>query len=371
MSQPELSSAIPDLDLHWFGVKEGYAFVASAATEQPVSVYAVPLFVNAPAAERSTIVTLDLASHRLLADHQHFVVYSPMTNGVLDSDNWGTGTHQLPLSVGRSGGSCVVSVVYTLSANKPLPIGKAPWRIAYVTPHTLATEPEQDAASIDGPKAEANKIEYDSETEFLNQEIKPPSKIRTVSTFNPRRTVEFLVPLLWRTLGYLVRALIMRLLAMIGLPVSPLLSYLRPLHPKEDHIMTQVRAIGCESKAKTTEVAEPGCVVSEMSEVPGEVASDPAAAVASSMGGERLPQSRVFNIPDGPFSLLIHTDLAINGNGSLQSPYPTVELNRKRMDLKITPLSHGWTVMQAQGDVHGGRVEIYCTTASIWNGSPR
>jgi hypothetical protein len=364
---------MPDLDLHWFGVKEGYAFIASAAQSQPVSMYAVPLFVNTTtAAVCSTVVTLDLASHKLLADHQRVVVYSPLTNGVSDSDNWGTGTHQLPLSVGRSGGSCVVSVVYTLSANKPLPIGKAPWGIAYVTPHTLATEPEQDAASIvDGTETEANKIEYDSETEFLNQEIKPPLRPRVVSTVNPRRTVEFLIPLLWRTLGYLVRALIMRLFTMIGLPVSPLLSYLRPSHPKEDHIMTHVRAIGCESKARSTEVAEPGRIVSERSEVPGEVVSDPAAAVASSMGGERLPPSRVFNVLNGPFSLLVHTDLAINGNGNLQSPYPAVELNGKRVDLKITTLSQGWTVMQAEEDVHGGRAEIYCTTASIWNGSPR
>jgi hypothetical protein len=108
MSQPELSSTIPNLDLHWFGVKEGYAFIASAGPEQSVIVHAVPLFVDTAAVKRPTIVSLDLASHRLLAEHQSFVVYNPLTNAVLDPDNFGMGTHQLPLSVGRSGGSCAV-----------------------------------------------------------------------------------------------------------------------------------------------------------------------------------------------------------------------------------------------------------------------
>ncbi|KAI0257357.1 hypothetical protein BJV78DRAFT_29638 [Lactifluus subvellereus] len=368
MSQPELSFAIPELDLHWFGVKESYAFIASAAPEQPVSINAVPLFIDAAAAERSTTVSLDLAEHGLLAEHQCFVVYNPLTNDVLDSDNWGT--HQLPLSIGRSGGSCVVSPVYTLSSNKSLHIHKAPWRIAHVTPHTLATEPERDAASVAGTETEASKLDYDSESEFLNQEIKPPPlKPRIVATVNPRRTLEFIVPLLWRTLGYLVRALIMRLFAMVGLPVSPLLSYLRPAHPKEDHIMTQVRAIGYGSRAGSTVVAEPEHAVSERSEVPGEVVSDSATEVASSTGGERRSSSRVFNIPKGPFSLLAHTNLAINGDEETRSLYPEAELDGERMDLKITPLGHGWAVMHAKEDVHGGRVEIYGTATSIWNGS--
>lgn len=369
MSQPELSFAIPELDLHWLGVKESYAFIASAAPEQPVSINAVPLSVDTTAAaERSTTVSLDLTERGLLAEHERFVVYNPLTNSVLDSDN--RGTHQLPLSIGRSGGSCVVSPVYTLSSNKSLHIGKAPWRIAYVTPHTPATEPERDAASVAGTETEANKQDYDSDNDFLNQEIKPPpSRPRIVATVNPRRTLEFLVPLLWRTLGYLVRALMMRLFAMIGLPVSPLLSYLRPAHPKEDHIMTQVRAIGRESRAGSTAVADRERAVSERSEVPCEVVSDSATEVASSTGGERRPSSRVFNIPKGPFSLLVHTTPAINGDEKTRSPYPEVELDGERMDLKITPLDHDWAVMQAKEDVHGGRVEIYGTGTSTWNGS--
>jgi hypothetical protein len=365
-SQPELSCAIPALDLHWFGVKEGFAFIASAAPERPVSVYAVPLSIDTNPIKRSKTVSLDLASHKLLAEHQRFVVYVPLTNGVSDSDNWGTGTHQLPLSVGRSGGSCIVSAVYTLSSNRTLPVGKAPWGIAYVTPHTFATEPEQGGASVAGVESQESELEYDSETDFLNQEIKPsPLKPRTLTTVNPRRTVEFLIPLLWRTLGYLVRALIMRLFAMIGLPVSPLLSYLRPSRPKEDRIKTRVRAIGCESKAGP---AESEHVPSERSEASDEAMSDSATEVVSSVGGERLPSSRVF-IPKGPFSLLAHADLSINGDEKLQSLYPGVELDGKRLDLKITSLDHGWVVMQTKEDVHGGRVEINCTTTSFWNGS--
>jgi len=280
------------------------------------------------------------------------------------------GTHQLPLSIGRSGGSCVVSPVYTLSSNKSSHIGKAPWRIAYVTPHTLATEPERDADSVAGTESEASKPDSDSETEFLNQEIKPPPpRPRIVATVNPQRTLEFLVPLIWRTLGYLVRALIMRLFAIVGLPVSPLLSYLRSARPKQDHIKTQVRAIGCGSRAESTVAAEPEHAVPERSEVPGEVVSDSATEVASSTGGERWPSSRVLNVPKGPFSLLAHTNLAINGDENTRSPYPEVELDGERMDLKITPLGHGWAVMQAKEDVHGGRVEIYGTATSTWNGS--
>jgi hypothetical protein len=365
MSQPELSCAIPALDLHWFGAKEGFAFIASAAPEQPVSVYAVPLSIDTTAIKRSKPVSLDLASHKLLVEHQRFVVYVPLTNGVSDSDNWGTGTHQLPLSVGRSGGSCIVSAVYTLSSNRTSPVGKAPWGIAYVTPHTFATEPEQDGASVAGAGVQESTLEYDSETEFLNQEIKPsPLKPRTLTTVNPRRTVEFLIPLLWRTLGYLVRALITRLFAMIGLPVSPLLSYLRPSRPKEDQINTRVRVIGCESMAGSTEVTESEHVPSERSEASDEAMSDSATEVVSSVGGERLPSLKVFNIPKGPFSLLVHTDLS-----KFQSLYPEVELDGKRLDLKVTSLGHGWAVMETKEDVHGGRVEINCTTTSFWNGS--
>ena len=167
-SEPELSIGIPDLGLHWLGVKDGYAFITSATLEQPVNIHAIPLFTDTAASERPTTVSLDLAFHGLLANHPRFVIYSPLSNEVLDFDN--RGSRQLHFSVGRSGGSCIVSPVYTLSANKSLPIGKAPWGIAYVTPHTSEQEQEQDGDSLAEPAAEANKLEYDSETEFLNRE---------------------------------------------------------------------------------------------------------------------------------------------------------------------------------------------------------
>jgi hypothetical protein len=145
---------MPDLGLHWFGVKEGYAVITgtseSAAPEQPVNIHAVPLFIDPAAVERPTTISLDLASHGPLANYPRFVVYSPLSNEVLDFDNWGS--RQFHFSVGRSGGSCIVSPVYTLSTNKSSPIGKALWGIAYMTPHTtLATEHEheQDGESSD------------------------------------------------------------------------------------------------------------------------------------------------------------------------------------------------------------------------------
>jgi len=33
------------------------------------------------------------------------------------------------------------------------------------------------------------------------------------------------------------------------------------------------------------------------------------------------------------------------------------------MELKISALNRGWTIMQTNGNVNGGRVEIYGTTA--------
>ncbi len=380
-SEPELSIGIPDLGLHWFGVKEGYAFITSTAPEQPVSIHAVPLSLDPAAVERPTTISLDLASHGLLANHPRFVIYSPISNEVLNFDN--RGSHQLYFIVGRSGGSCVVSPVYTLSTNKPSPIGKAPWGIAYVTPHTTLAieqeqeqEQEQDGGSVADPAAEANKLEYDSETEYFSREIKstPPSRPRiiAVACLNPRRTVQSVVRLLWGTLGYLVRALIMRFFAMVGLPVSPFVSYLRPAHPKGDYIATQVRARVTESKAGPSEITKPEYAASEKSEWPGDVVSDSATEVASSVGGSKRRPSRAFNIPGGPFSLLAHTELAqdIDDDEKTKFPLPDVILDGEHMELKVTALGHGWTVMQTNGNVNGGRVEIYDTTASTWNGRP-
>jgi hypothetical protein len=377
-SEPELSIGIPDLGLHWFGVKEGYAIITSAAPEQPVNIHAVPLFIDPAAAERPTTISLDLASHGLLANYPRFVIYRPLSNEVLDFDN--RGSRQLHFSVGRSGGSCIVSPVYTLSTNKSSPIGKAPWGIAYVTPHTtLATEQEQerDGDSVAEPATEAteaneaNKLEYDSETEFLSREIKlpPPSRPRmiAVACLNPRRTVQSIVRLLWGTFGYFVRALITRLFTVIGLPVSPLISYLLPAHPMSDYIGTQVRARVGESKAGPSEAAKVDYATSEKSEGPGgDVMSDSATEVASSVGGAKWRPSRAFNIPGGPFSLLAHTGL-VDGDEKTRIPLPDVTLDGERMELKITALKHGWTIMQTNGNVNGGRVEIYGTAASTWN----
>jgi len=370
-SEVELSFAIPDLGLHWFGVKEGYALITSAAPEQPASIHAVPLFVDPAAAERPTTVSLDIASRGLLPEHKRFVAYSPLSNGVLDSDDWGS--RQLHMSVGRAGGSCVVSPVYPLSIDKPSPLGKAPWGIAYVTPHsTLGTKPEQEGEQ---QTAEAtSKLEYDSEMEFLNREIKPrtsppplslPLTLRSVPKLclNPRRTVEFLIPLVWRTLGFLVRALIVRLFAMVGLPASPFVSFLRQPQPKGESIEAQTRARVGGSKAPSSEVPKVEYAASE-------VVSDSATEVASSVGGEKARPIRVFSIPKGPFSMLLHTEVTMDMNGDssekheARPSFPEVHLNGELMDLNITSLSHGWTIMQSEGDVNSGKVELYGTTGS-------
>ena len=365
-SEVELSFAIPDLGLHWFGVKEGYALITSAAPEQLVSIHAVPLFVDPAATERPTTVSIDIASRGLLPEHQRFVAYSPLSNGVLDSDDWGS--RQLHMSVGRAGGSCVVSPVYPLPADKPSPLGKAPWRIAYVTPHsTLGTKPELDSEPTEQRAAEASsRLEYDSETEFLSREIKPrtppplpPLTLRSVPKLclNPRRTVEFLIPLVWRTLGLLVRALIMRLFAMVGLPVSPFISFLRQPHPKGESIEAQTRARVGGSKATSSEVPKVEYAASE-------VGSDSATEVASSVG-EKLRPIRVFSIPKGSFSVLLHTELTMDVNGDSNEKQdsrpsvPEVHLNGELMNLKITSLNHGWIIMRSGGDVNGGKVEIY------------
>ncbi|KAH9050443.1 hypothetical protein EDB84DRAFT_374019 [Lactarius hengduanensis] len=388
-SEPELSSAIPDLGLHWLGAKEGYAFITSAAPEQPVSIHAVPLSINTVAVERPITVDLDLASHGLLAEHPRFVVYNPLTDAVLESDNWGS--HQLHLSLGSSGGSCVVSPVYALPTSKFLPVGKATWGIAYLTPHTLATEPEEEEGDEEEedaepdaepeaepaapePEAGPTDLEYDSEIEFLNREIKPPPPRRRLvsAVYNPRRTVEFLIPLLWRTMGYLVRALIIRLFTMIGLPAVPLLAHRRLM---QSHVVS----IGAETRASTSGSisthAEPANMVAasestEKSEGSGEaVGSDSATEVASTVGGERWPPTQVFNVPKGPLSLLVHTDESTNdGDEKVRSLLPVVVLDGERVNLKAASLGHGWAIVRANGGVKGGRVEVYGTQASTWNG---
>jgi hypothetical protein len=367
-SGPELSSAIPDLGLHWLGVKEGYAFITSAAPTQPVSIHAVPLSINTAAFERPVTVDLDLGSHGLLAEHPRFVVYNPLTDAVLESDNWGV--HQLHLSLGSSGGSCVVSPVYPLPTSKLLPVGKATWGIAYLTPHTLATEPEQEEEGSDAepeakPEAEP-EVEYDSETEFLKHEIKPPAPRRRLVTaipYNPRRTVGFLVPLLWRTMGYLVRALVLRLFAMIGLPASPFIAHRRSM-------LFNVASIGAaETRTGTSTDAEPTKAAElEFTEKGEAVGSDSATEVASTVGGEGGPPTQVINVPKGPLSLLMHADDTSNndfgGDEKVRSFSPEVVLDGERVNLVVTSLGHGWAIVRANSDVKGGRVEVYGTPGS-------
>lgn len=193
-----------------------------------------------------------------------------------------------------------------------------------------------------------------------------------IACLNPRRTLQSIVRLFWGTLGYLLRTLIMRLFAMIRLPVSPLISYLRPIHPMSDYIAAQVRARVAESKAGPSEVAKVEYARSEKSEGSGgDVLSDSVTEVASSVGGAQWGPSCTFNIPEGPFSLLAHAELNKSMGGDeeeTQTPLPDVILDGERMELKITALNHGWTIMQTHGNVNGGKVEIYGTTASTWNG---
>jgi len=165
------------------------------------------------------------------------------------------------------------------------------------------------------------------------------------------------------------------LFAIIGLPVSPLVSYLRPTHPKSESIESQARTrVGVgESKARSSKVAKMEYPASEKSEGASEVVSDSATQVASSVGGEKWQLSRAFNIPQGPFALLAHTELTVvdtDSDEKIRPPLPDVVLDGERMDLNVTALDHGWTIMQSKGDVDGGKVEIYGMAASTRNGRP-
>jgi len=46
-----------------------------------------------------------------------------------------------------------------------------------------------------------------------------------------------------------------------------------------------------------------------------------------------------------------------------QSPLPERNLEANAWNLKISAPNRGWTIMQTNGNVNGGRVEIYGTTA--------
>jgi len=287
----------------------------------------------------------------------------------------------LHLSVGRSGGSCVVSPVYTLSTNRPSPFGKAPWGIAYVTPYVLVTT-DQEKGQAKGKdstaEGETSKLEHNSEnTEISSRDITPRTTppqlppwrppVVTATPLNPRRTLAFLIPLIWRTLGLLLRVLVMRLFAMLG-PLSPFVSYLRPAHPKGEIIEAQTRALLVESKGRPSAGA---MAEHEKSSGPGEAKSNSTTEVASAVRYDERRASRVFDLPKGPFSLLAHTERAVDMDGDdekTQSQFPEVVLNGKRVDLKITALGHGWAIMQAKADVNGGRVEIYHTETSTENG---
>ncbi|KAH9968768.1 hypothetical protein BC827DRAFT_280764 [Russula dissimulans] len=269
---------------------------------------------------------------------------------------------------------------------------RTPWGIAYVTPHVLVAADrvkEKDSTA----EVEASKLECNSENaEVLSRDIRPqtpppsspppprpPSRPPVVNTIalNPRRTVAFLIPLIWRTLGLLIRALIMRLFAMLGLHLSPLVSYLRPSHPKGDIIETQANARLVERKARPSAVAKVGHATSEKGSGPSEAKSDSTSEVASAVRRcDRRRASRVFDLPKGPFSLLAHTERAVDVSGDdekTRCQFPEVILDGERVDLKITALGHGWVIMQTKADVNGGKAEMYVYNmeASTENGRSR
>jgi len=253
-----------------------------------------------------------------------------------------------------------------LPTSKLLPVGKATWGIAYLTPHSLATEQEQEEEDSNTepepeakPEAETSNLVDDPDTEFLNHEIKPPPRRRLVTIlYDPRRTVGFLIPLLWRTMGYLVRVMVIRLFTMIGLPASPFVAHRRPMLSNYASIQADTRAGPSESitDAAPTKVTEP-----EFTEKGEAAGSDSATEVASTVGGERPAQ--VFTVSKGPLSLLVHTDDATNsdiGGDEKARPFlPEVVLAGERVTLKVTSLGHGWAIVRADGDVKGGRVEVY------------
>ncbi|KAF8272922.1 hypothetical protein EI94DRAFT_1717033 [Lactarius quietus] len=165
-------------------------------------------------------------------------------------------------------------------------------------------------------------------------------------------------------MGYLVRVLIIRLYAMIGLPASPFVAHRRSMLSNFASIQADTRAGPSGSitaDVVPTKVAEP-----ESTEKGEAVGSDSATEVASTVGGERPAQ--VFTVSKGPLSLLVHTDDVTNddigGDEKARSCLPEVVLAGERVTLNITSLGHGWAIVRANGDVKGGRVEVYGTPAS-------
>ncbi|VDB99334.1 unnamed protein product [Peniophora sp. CBMAI 1063] len=263
-AERELALALPALGLRWLGVCAGFALVAIPPTNGAARVALIPLLAHAGS---DAVVSLDLAAcgfDKVEGESAAgFAVFSPLSRRVLGVDG-----DQIILRVGPFGGTALASAMHALPVVDGVSGREGTWRVAVLTPHELVLSvPEEHAPEVEysfapenstlsGATLHATSHSYDSDLEHddgpssqpcpppeldmpFRRASPPPTHARETSAtlatqreHDPsisHRLVAYIVPLLWRTLAVLLRAVLARLFSAVGMRPPRLLMQLLSL----------------------------------------------------------------------------------------------------------------------------------------------
>lgn len=364
-SEPELSYSLPTLGLRWLGIHAGFALIASLPRDGASHVSAVPLLIDVAHQAQYTTFSLDIDKCEFphgegMDSNQGYAIFSPMSRRVVSVD-----ASRVCLGAQPLGGTCVVSPMYSLPVSDGTTGEAGTWRIALLTPHAVVLSmPEPDAASriaVASNRTYNAKSEYDGygsddDEPWLKQAIHP-SKTATSNSFIgtavsvPRRVVQYVIPLIWRTVTFFLRAILIRLFAFVGMQPPALFVSLLGLSLPQDVGLAERKGIpGKTGIAYSTGVESDG----EASEANG-----PRSTVSEATTEETYASPRpalTFDVSESVLALLAVPAAGLDAKDVTRDL--EVLLNGERLPVSAVLLKHGSAVLEAQGKVGGGRVEV-------------
>ncbi|KAI0322294.1 hypothetical protein OF83DRAFT_1167678 [Amylostereum chailletii] len=366
-SEPELSCALPSLGLRWLGIHSGHALIASSTVGGPAYLSFIPLLATTSSAPRRTYLHISpkvcWTSDSDRETEAGFAIFSPASKRVVSCDH----SQQARLGVGPLGGTCVVSGMHTLPVYDGSTGEEESWRIALLTPHAIVLAvPETQTETAPAPVRPSVLTSqsrpayasdgYVSDDEWVKEarSSRPDNRNSPASVSVSRRVVQYVIPLIWNTATLLLKTILVRLFAVIGVQPPALLMSLLSLSlpiaheqvPSDPHLARN-EAPPSEVESDAEVYASKGAM-STVSEANTEETCAPA------------PTALTFSIPPGQLSLLaVHSD-GLQGTKTFRDVAKALDLilNGERLATSAVPLDRVSAVLETRTKVEGGRFAV-------------